>query len=485
MTIPLTGAGGLYTRLGHLFGALADANALRGGAATARVLSGANLATRVNTVEADYAAGTAVQQLLDGIFGNLTAVQGGLSSLFSDYATRAQNTLKAMYSIDQGVGATAPASVLTASDLTTALRALISQMTTAAASVNASVPAVGAQTAVGTPQGNPVFVFSVKNPQGQTLQYALAETLTAAATTDSQSGGTLGNEGFSVRGQVAVSDVWSPLWPGGSGASYSGNLADGSKSNATGNLLTNSDFTAFVGNPNLPDNWTALVGTPGTDVFNGTAGGAYTTGGGALQFTGTAGTLLDAVTQTFGTPTSTTAGAGGTPAVLKPDTQYAGNVWIKTSATPTAGAAEFSLVDGSNAVVNDDQAVANLATRTLTNVGTTYVNFNFVFRTPAVLPSALKLRVRLSTAIDSGKSVYFGRLAFREMAPVYAGGPHVAGFSGSAKVIAGNSPDAWTFAVTQTWGLFQQYFERVFGMKALGLTLPNSGTPTVADTLIA
>jgi hypothetical protein len=273
MTIPLTGAGGAFTRLGHLFGALADANALRGGAATARVLSGANLAARVNTIEADYAAGTAVQQLLDGIFGNLTSVQGGLSSLFSDYTTRAQNTLKAMYSIDQGVGATAPASVLTASDLTTALRTLISQMTTAAASVNASVPAVGAQTAVGTPQGNPVFVFGVKNPQGQTLQYLFAEALTALATTDSQSGGTLGNEGYSVRGQVAVSDVWSPLWPGGSGASYSGNLVDGSKSNSTGNRLTNSDFTAFVGNPNLPDNWVALVGTPGTDIFNGTAGG--------------------------------------------------------------------------------------------------------------------------------------------------------------------------------------------------------------------
>jgi hypothetical protein len=484
MTIPLIGAGGLYTRLGHLFGALADANALRGGPATARVLSGANLATRVNTVEADYAAGTAVQQLLDGIFSNLTSVQGGLSSLFSDYATRAQNTLKAMYSIDQGVGATAPASVLTASDLTTALRALISQMTTAAASVNASVPAVGAQTAVGTPQGNPVFVFSVKNPQGQTLQYALAETLTAAATTDSQSGGTLGNEGFSVRGQVAVSDVWSPLWPGGSGASYSGNLADGSKSNSTGNLLVNSDFATYS-TANVPDNWTVAAGVAGTDVFNGTAGGPYAAGGGALQFTGTAGAVLDAVTQTFNTPSNAAPGAGGTPAVLKPDTQYAGNLWIKTSATPAAGVAEFALLDGTNAVVNDDQAVANLVTRTLTNISTTYVNFNFVFRTPAVLPATLKLRVRLSTALSTGVSAYFGRLAFREMSPVYAGGPHVAGFSGNARVIAGNSPDAWTFAVTQTWGLFQQYFERVFGMKALSLQLPSSGTPTVADTLIA
>jgi hypothetical protein len=484
MTIPLTGAGGAFPRLGALFGGLADANALRGGAATARVLSGANLPARVTALEASYGSGTAVQQVLDGVFGALANLQGGMGSLFTDFTTRAQNTLKAMYSIDQGVSAQAPLSVLTTPAVADALRALISQMTAAAASVNASAPAVGAQTAVGTPSGNPVFVFSVKNPVGQTLQYVFAETLKAVVTSDSQGGGTAGNEAYRVTGAPAVSDVWSQLWPGGSAASFTGNLVDGSQSNSAGNLLVNGDFSTYS-NPNLPDNWQALAGVVGTDIFNGSAGGPYTAGGGALQFTGTAGAVLDSVAQPFNTATSTTLGAGGTPQKLAPDTQYAGSVWIKVSATPAAGVAEFSLVDGTNTVVNDDQGVANLATRTLTTISTAYVNVPFVFRTPAVLPGALKLRVRLSTAVSTGVSVYFGRLAFAPMSPVYTGGPHVAGFSGNTRVIAGLNPDTWTFAVTQTWGLFQQYFERVFGMRALGLTLPASGSPTVADSLIA
>lgn len=484
MTIPLTGSGGLYTRLGHLFGGLADANALRGGVATARVLSGANLASRINTIQGDFAAGTGLQQAVDGIYSSLSGTQSGLSSLFTDFASRAQSTLKAMYSIDQGVSPNAPLATLTASDLTTALKTLIAQMNTAAASVNASVPTAGAQTAVGTPNGNPVIVTSLKDSLGRTLQYVFPEVLTFACSADSQGSATLGNEPVRVGGQPAVSDVWSQLWPGGSGVSASLSAVDGSKSNSAGNLLTNGDFTAWT-TANYPDNWVISVGTAGTTVFNGSSAGAYTTGGGALQLTGDAGGTLSALLQPFNTATSTAAGAGGTPGKVLADGQYAFNLWLKVSATPAAGVLELALVDGSGTVINDDQGAANLATKSLTAVSTSYVNFNGTFRLPAVLPSAVKLRLRLSTAIDNGKSVYVGRLALAAMSQLYAGGPFASVFSGNTKLIAGASPDTWTVAVGNTYGAFQQYFERAFSMRSLGLQLPASGSPTIADSLIA
>ena len=59
-------------------------------------------------------------------------------------------------------------------------------------------------------------------------------TVTLAVSGDSQGSATLGNEPLSVRGQPAVSDVWSQLWPGGSGSSLTLNAVDGTKSNSTG-----------------------------------------------------------------------------------------------------------------------------------------------------------------------------------------------------------------------------------------------------------
>jgi hypothetical protein len=391
-----------------------------------------------------------------------------------------------MWSVDQGFPASAPLSLLTAIDTASALRTLIAQMNTAAASVNASVPAAGAQTAVGAPNGNPVVVLSFKNGQGLTGQYLFGEVLTLTCSGDSQAGGaTLGNEPLSVKGQPAVSDVFSQLWPGGNGQSLTLNAVDGSKSNSTGNVLQNSDF-AVASVPNIPDNWTLQVGVAGTDVFA-SAGNAYTPGGGSLQFTGTGSALLDAVTQAFNTAPSVAVGVGGTPYALKPDTVYHVNGWVKCSATPTAGVLELALTDGSaypGAVMNDDAGTANLFTKSLTAVSTTYVNFNGVFRTPAVLPATApyRLRVRLSTAIDSGKSAFVGRLSLCEAKQLYAGGPFASVHSGNAKLISG---DSWTVAVTNTFGAVQKWMERIFGMRNLGLQIPASGSPTVADSVVA
>jgi hypothetical protein len=256
---------------------------------------------------------------------------------------------------------------------------------------------------------------------------------------------------------------------------------DGTKNNSAGNLLQNSSFEVFS-TANVPDNWVLAIGAAGTDVFNGGSGNAYA-GSGSLQFTGTGAALLDAVTQQFGTTPTATVGAGGTAATLLPDTQYAFSGWIKVSATPTAGVLEFALIDGAGATINDDAGTANAVTQSLTAVTSTWQPVSGVFRTPAVLPSTAKFRVRLSTAIDSGVSVFVDRLALAAMNQVYAGGLYLAAFSGANKLITG---DTWLLAMTNTFGAVQKRAEMVFGMRALGLQFPNTtSSPTVADSVIA
>src|SRR5690606_15589688 len=97
------------------------------------------------------------------------------------------------------------------------------------------------------------------------------------------------------------------------------------------------------------------------------------------------------------------------------------------------------------------------------------------------LPSSYKLRVRLSTALDNGVSVFVDDLALAEATRFYTGGPYVAAFAASVNPAL---EDHWTVAITSTLGGFQKLFERFFGMRQLGLTLPFSSTPTISDSLV-
>ena len=115
-------------------------------------------------------------------------------------------------------------------------------------------------------------------------------------------------------------------------------------------------------------------------------------------------------------------------------------------------------------------------------MSTSYVTFSGTFRTPAVLPATYKLQIDLSTAIDNGKSVYIDDLALAEMTPLYSGGPAIAAFAASTNPAAG---DAWTIALTNTMGVMAAWMERVFSLRDKGLQLPYSGSPTVADSLVA
>jgi hypothetical protein len=467
MTIALSGTGGLFTRLGRHGGLLRNVLGFVGSSApdtTAHWGSSGptinDLADAINNIRDQYLASNT--QLIDGLYTQRDQYRSVHGTLCGYLQGLAAATLIQMADDDVG---------LTARDLPTALKLLISQMTASVDSVKK--PTVSVSVTAGTNNGTGVLVASVTGPTGVQLDYVLNENLDVLCTADSQQGGTLGQEVFSVAGDAAQTDALAWDWPKGSGASASLTAVDASV-NAGSNYLVNSDFETFSVS-NTPDSWLILVGAAGTDIFAAGSSGAYT-GSNALQFTGTGGAPLSSIAQTFGS-------SSGTTLALLPDTVYAVNFWIKRSGSLAAGVVDVDLVDGSNAAVADDASTANKVSTAFGSMTTSYAAKNGFFRTPRVLPSVLKLRVRASTALTSGESVYLDRLALTPATQLYAGGPYAAAFSGATKFVLN---DSFTIGVSNNYGsAFQKLAERLFGMRALGLQLPSASSPTIADSLIA
>lgn len=353
------------------------------------------------------------------------------------------------------------------------------------ATVNATTVSVGAQTAVNTPNGNAIIVVTSLNGFGQTHQYSNKDLFTFVCTADAQTGGaTAGQEFVTVTGQAFINNSYSFLWPGGSGISTQipACSSEVNNSGAATNVLQNSSFNTFT-NANVADNWTIATGTAGTQVVQASGGNAYR-GANSISFVGD-GSTLTAITQLFNQAPATGIGAGGTSYQPLPTTPYAVNGWLKLSAgSPAAGILEIALIDGSGNIINDGSNTPNVSTVTLTSIAdTNWHNFNAVFRLPPVLPTTIKLRIRLSTALSSGKTVYIDAVAMNPMAQLYKGGPAVSIFSGNSNLIKN---DTWTLAYTPTWGQVQLYLERTFGMKALGLRMPAAtASSTVNDNVIA
>lgn len=471
MAIVFTGSGaGLFNRFGAWAGGLADSVAFQGGTATARVLSGASMATRGTTLETYAALSPAVSPELDGHWTAITSWRSAQSSLFSSFVALA--TKEWIRQVD--ADATLPSK-----DLTTAIKEVIRQMVAAGDSVNASTVSVGAQTTVSA-TGNPVIVATSKRYDGRVWQTVLPEVVRFTVTADSQSGGaTARNEPLSIKGAATVSDTSSYQWPAGSGCSTSVNLVDAQSDNNKGTCLVNGDFETFT-TANVPDNFTFSNGTASTNY--GAYGSGYTQNN-ALSVTGDGSTLLTFY-QEFGHAVSTSVGSGGTTYQIKPSTLYAVNFWIKAiTSAPSAGVLRVALVDSAGAVLNDAFGSANSFTVDLTAVTTSFVAYNGAFRSPAALPSdgVVRLQFKLTTAVTNAKVLVVDDVGFAEMTSLYAGGPSVAAFAGATKVV---KDDQWTVTTTNTMGALAAWLERAFLLRDKGLIIPYSGSPTIADSCV-
>jgi hypothetical protein len=353
-----------------------------------------------------------------------------------------------------------------------ALRELVRQMVVQSYKVSACT-VTAAAAAVSGNTGNGAVVITTKRGDGLTQQNLLAEVGQLLCTGDAQAGtATAGSEPFTYSGDPAPTDVLGFAWPGASGASTG--LAAVDAAATSPNLLTNGAFETFTV-ANTPDGWTIGVGTPGTDIFS-EASVVYA-GTKALKFLGV-GSTRPTLRQTLTT--------------LKPNRVYAVNCWVRSSGTLTTAAnLKLRLVDGSNAVITDDQAAENGVTADLTTLTTGYVAKGGVLITPKVLPATVKLQLEASNGANlvTSEAVYVDSLAMAEVNPfLYPGGPGLAVFAGSVPFMTGDS-----FDVTMTnnrngasyGATWQTVFDRWFGMRGLGLLLPTSGTTLLNDSLIA
>ncbi len=450
MSVTLTGTGGLFTRLGKLSKVLYDAHGYAGG----------SLTTNVNAAIAALGTEYGLQSPLPAA---LTAGQSAVGQTpGSTLRAVAQATLLKMVNDD--------APQANSQSLSLAIQELIRQMVGAGASVAACTVGV-TPAAVSGNSGTGVIVSTTKNGTGLINQNIFAETGDLIVTGDGQSvTATAGSEPWIYRGDYAVSDVLSYQWPGYSGAQAGLTTCD-SQSRGV-NLLTNGGLETFT-TTDIPDNWALLTGAATTDYAR--EGTTVHRGTYSYKFIG-GGSIAHSIAQTF------------TSGTILPNTVYAYNLKVRANATLGSGNLVVKLIDGSNSTITDDQSSANGSSTTLSGVSTgAWDNVQGILITPRVLPSTVKLNLVLSAAQASGKHLFVDSIALCPITYLYAGGPGLAAFAGSTPWVVN---DRYTVATTNnrnsaTYGAtWQTTFDRWFGMRSLGLQLPYSGSPTIADSLI-
>jgi len=171
---------------------------------------------------------------------------------------------------------------------------------------------------------------------------------------------------------------------------------------------------------------------------------------------------------------------------LAAETPYAFNAYMKADLFPATGELKIELVDGTGTVINDSQGTANVITVDPTSGGdlstSAFTAINGFFRLPANVPDFVYLRIRMSTAVSSGTSIFIDEAKLLAATELYGGGPFVAVVPGA---IAFAASDVWTINVTNDRaGQFQEWFHRNFELNGALLPSNSSGSETINDTLV-
>lgn len=408
-----------------------------------------------------------------GYLGVLASTGGSVTGVLQSVAAAYVNRL--VYRDSPRLGQT-----LTSSNTSASIGEVIRQMGVAGATVRRHTVAGTVSTFTG--DADAAMVVSVRNPvTGLFLENLFAETITVVCTQDSYLGGaTAGNETLGYAGTGAQNDPFAFDWPLGSGASGSLSVIDGDEDDSAGNLLTNSGFEAFTSN--VPDNWELNVGIAGTDVLEEvTIIFDPASGGKSLELVGD-GVTLTQIRQLFDD-------SDGTTGTLSALTQYSVCLWAARDGTAAnAGTLTIDLFDGTN-VVKDQNGADNTFDVDLTTLGTGFSSFTGVFRTPLKMPAAIYVRLRLSVALESGRSVFLDKLSMGEMTQLYSSGPFAACHAGAIPFVTGDYAFL-TFTNSRGSGgsldTFQTLLSRLFASELLGsgLQFPSSDVPTISDSAL-
>lgn len=459
----------LYNRLGKLANLVQIMMAYQQSQLTA-------LTNTTNGVVAQYNAESDIQALIGSAYIGTLNSAGSIGSLASDIA---QQTLNRMIFRDN------PRIAQTLQDVNTlaSLQELIRQMKIAGASVLAmNITAIPQPfSTYVTNVGNAIINTSVKRPlDGLVLENSFAELLQVVCSEDSYSGGaTAGNETYNITGTGQETDVLAFDWPLGSNSQNQTQAIDGNTDNGAGNLLTNSDFSAWTAG--APDDYTIVA--DGSRIFQET--GLIYDGTSALGLRGALALAFPEFKQEFDSSTGTL----GSLATLS---QYSFNIFMRRSvaASGLPGILQIALVDQNGTIINDANGVANSFSITIANLTTDYASQTAVFRTPAILPAQQFLRYRITQAMTplNAGIAYLAKASMGLMTQVYTSGPFMAIHAGSLNPVQGD----YTFvpvtnsrgaAGTQnTWQtVFAKFFPEMIDNELL---LPSSATPTISDSAL-
>lgn len=456
--MPLTydGTDGLFTRLGKLVKMM---DAIR--------THQNNLKTLFADVQSTYS--TTDRYMIDQLSGGLENRIEEAGGILADVRSAAEKTLIEM---TFAIASTSTTNAMREKTVQDALVWLIRQMDADSEKVDGTTIGKGSVTASGSNNGNGSFVYLFEAPNillSSTADWpnVRQELIEARCVQDSQDGSiSRGSEAFEIRGQPS----YPPLdyrFPAGSGTLVqivSANASvDGGARGA--NILTNSDFEDQTSN--LPDNWTTVSGTAGTEFLTET--GSYFRGAKSIKLAVTGSTFN--IRQQLGS-------GSGTLGRLAPDRPYVIAFAAKKDAGAT-GTIRISVKDGSGTIIDSGNFAISQAVASLT---TSFDLYTTTLRSPRIIATETYLHIETTTAIGTA-AAYLDEVIVAEMIPIAPGGQALAIVAGSKDWYV---DDNARYSVTNNAeGAFVLAFDRLFDMYRRGLSLPQdyAGTETILDTL--
>ncbi len=435
MPITFDGAGGLFDRIGALYRFVVEVRAEAGGAGAA-----GRWKYELNDVYVKVEnASNVIQEAIDAVPSGMIGAQSGAVQLCESLKAAAQTILiEQMDESDQ----------LPEKTVEEALRVLVEQMITASEDVAANT--VSATVTDSASDGDGTIICSVLDGRGRTLENVLAEDVLCQRDETAQQ--------FLCRGEAAADSKLAVNWPLGSGCNVTIDVTDAGDET----IVLNGDFEAFTV-ANTPDDWSIITGAAGTQILSELTN--KLAGDKSLEFVGhaTGAHIRQDVT-----------------ARVESRTPYAVNLFYKLDVDPAAGVLTVDLYDGSN-VINDDTGTANTVTISLPGVNdTNWHALSAFFRLPEPLPAAVYIRLRLSTALSVGSSVFIDQFAMVEADRLYDGGPYVAAFVGGT---AFSQDDAFSIAIANNRSSkYQEAFDVFFDTMESDVRLPTDGAPSIANT---
>jgi len=171
------------------------------------------------------------------------------------------------------------------------------------------------------------------------------------------------------------------------------------------------------------------------------------------------------------------------PVTVEPSTSYAANVFLKADVVPAAGVIAVELVDGvGGTVIQDDQGIdLAYSINVAGSVTTSWQGFSDTFRTPAVPPSQVYFRIRITLAITAGSSLFLDEAYLGPPTELYTDGPLLAIFDGATDF---ELSDRVTLTIANDRaGMIHEWMDRIFSLRENRLLFltDSPGSETIND----